>query len=43
MQPIIEAPVLEQLVPLIVDLDGTLLRSDLLVESAFAYVGADPI
>lgn len=29
--------------PLVVDLDGTLVRSDLLVESAFAHVGADPI
>ncbi|MCS0502152.1 UbiA family prenyltransferase [Ancylobacter mangrovi] len=28
--------------PLVVDLDGTLLRSDLLVESAFAHVGARP-
>lgn len=30
-------------VPLVVDLDGTLLRSDLLVESAFAHVGAKPL
>jgi hypothetical protein len=29
-------------VPLAVDLDGTLLRSDLLVETAFAHVNADP-
>jgi hypothetical protein len=29
--------------PLVVDLDGTLIRSDLLVESAFACVGADPL
>ena len=29
--------------PLVVDLDGTLIRSDLLVESAFAYVSADPL
>lgn len=29
-------------VPLIVDLDGTLVRSDLLVESAFAWLGAKP-
>lgn len=28
--------------PLVVDLDGTLIRSDLLVESFFAYLGADP-
>jgi 4-hydroxybenzoate polyprenyltransferase/phosphoserine phosphatase len=27
---------------LVVDLDGTLVRSDLLVESAFAFVGANP-
>lgn len=27
----------------VVDLDGTLIRSDLLVESAFAFVGADPL
>jgi 4-hydroxybenzoate polyprenyltransferase/phosphoserine phosphatase len=32
----------ESTVPLIVDLDGTLIRSDLLVESAFAYLGTDP-
>src|SRR5262245_27164556 len=30
-------------VPLVVDLDGTLIRSDLLVESAFAHVGASPL
>src|SRR5215471_11657655 len=30
-------------VPLVVDLDGTLIRSDLLVESAFAHVGANPL
>jgi 4-hydroxybenzoate polyprenyltransferase len=29
-------------VPLVVDLDGTLIRSDLLVESAFAYLGHHP-
>ena len=29
--------------PLIVDLDGTLIRSDLLVESAFAHLGKNPI
>ncbi|MFK8252632.1 UbiA family prenyltransferase [Ancylobacter terrae] len=29
--------------PLVVDLDGTLVRSDLLVESAFAYLGANPL
>ena len=29
-------------VPLIVDLDGTLIRSDLLIESAFAYLGSHP-
>lgn len=29
--------------PLVVDLDGTLIRSDLLVESLFAYLGADPL
>ena len=32
----------DTLIPLVVDLDGTLVRSDLLIESAFAYVGADP-
>jgi 4-hydroxybenzoate polyprenyltransferase len=31
-----------KLKPLVVDLDGTLIRSDLLVESAFAHVGSDP-
>lgn len=31
-----------KLKPLVVDLDGTLVRSDLLVESAFAYLGHDP-
>src|SRR6266404_6777376 len=30
-------------VPLVVDLDGTLIRSDLLVESAFAYIGENPL
>lgn len=30
-------------VPLIVDLDGTLIRTDLLVESAFAHLGHDPL
>ena len=29
--------------PLVVDLDGTLIRTDLLVESAFAYLGANPL
>lgn len=32
----------ESTVPLVVDLDGTLIRSDLLIESAFAHLGADP-
>jgi 4-hydroxybenzoate polyprenyltransferase/phosphoserine phosphatase len=27
--------------PLVVDVDGTLIRSDLLIESAFAYLGSD--
>jgi 4-hydroxybenzoate polyprenyltransferase/phosphoserine phosphatase len=31
-----------KLVPLVVDLDGTLVRSDLLVESAFACLGRNP-
>jgi 4-hydroxybenzoate polyprenyltransferase len=29
--------------PLVVDLDGTLIQSDLLIESAFAYAGANPL
>ncbi|CAN5251102.1 UbiA family prenyltransferase [soil metagenome] len=29
--------------PLVVDLDGTLLRSDVLLESSFAYLGAHPL
>jgi 4-hydroxybenzoate polyprenyltransferase len=29
--------------PLVVDLDGTLVRSDLFVESAFAYLGQNPL
>lgn len=29
-------------IPLVVDLDGTLVRSDLLAESAFAYLGVNP-
>lgn len=29
--------------PLVVDLDGTLVRSDLLVESAFAWMGVNPL
>ena len=32
----------ESVPPLVVDLDGTLIRTDLLVESLFAYLGADP-
>jgi 4-hydroxybenzoate polyprenyltransferase len=32
-----------KLKPLVVDLDGTLVRSDLLVESAFAHLGHDPL
>jgi 4-hydroxybenzoate polyprenyltransferase/phosphoserine phosphatase len=31
-----------KLSPLVVDLDGTLVRSDLLVESAFTYLGQNP-
>jgi 4-hydroxybenzoate polyprenyltransferase/phosphoserine phosphatase len=30
-------------VPLVVDLDGTLIRTDLLVESAFAHLGENPL
>jgi 4-hydroxybenzoate polyprenyltransferase/phosphoserine phosphatase len=30
-------------VPLVVDLDGTLIKSDLLVESGLAHLGADPL
>ena len=33
----------ESVPPLVVDLDGTLIRTDLLVESVFAYLGADPL
>ena len=29
--------------PLVVDLDGTLVRSDLLIQSAFAYLGDNPL
>jgi 4-hydroxybenzoate polyprenyltransferase len=36
------APAATPIVPLVVDLDGTLVCSDLLVESTFAYLGADP-
>jgi 4-hydroxybenzoate polyprenyltransferase len=36
------APPVTANVPLVVDLNGTLVRSDLLVESACAYIGADP-
>jgi 4-hydroxybenzoate polyprenyltransferase/phosphoserine phosphatase len=32
-----------KLKPLVVDLDGTLVRSDLLVESAFAHLGHNPL
>jgi 4-hydroxybenzoate polyprenyltransferase/phosphoserine phosphatase len=32
-----------RLKPLVVDLDGTLVRSDLLVESTFAYLGHNPL
>lgn len=31
------------MVPLVIDLDGTLVRSDLLVEAVFAYAGANPL
>lgn len=30
-------------IPIIIDLDGTLIRSDLLVESAFSYAAANPL
>jgi 4-hydroxybenzoate polyprenyltransferase/phosphoserine phosphatase len=30
-------------VPLVVDLDGTLIRSDVLIESAFAHLGQNPL
>ncbi|WOH56089.1 UbiA family prenyltransferase [Bradyrhizobium sp. BWC-3-1] len=30
-------------VPLVIDLDGTLIRTDLLVESAFAHLGENPL
>ena len=44
MVPEISSPVSEQNpVHFVVDLDGTLIRSDLLVESAFAYLGANPL
>src|SRR5579871_5862268 len=33
----------ESEVPLVVDLDGTLIRSDLLIESGFAYLGHNPL
>ncbi len=33
----------ESVPPLVVDLDGTLIRTDLLVESFFAYLGAEPL
>jgi 4-hydroxybenzoate polyprenyltransferase/phosphoserine phosphatase len=36
-------PAGESVPPLVVDLDGTLIRTDLLVESFFAYLGADPV
>jgi 4-hydroxybenzoate polyprenyltransferase len=39
----IRVPGEDDATPLIVDLDGTLIRSDLLIESAFAHVGADPL
>ena len=29
--------------PLVVDLDGTLIRTDLLMELVFAYLGANPL
>jgi 4-hydroxybenzoate polyprenyltransferase len=36
------APPATTIVPLVVDLDGTLICTDLMVESTFAYLGADP-
>ncbi|MGO8846971.1 MAG: UbiA family prenyltransferase [Methylocella sp.] len=38
----IRVPGEDDTTPLVVDLDGTLIRSDLLIESAFAHIGADP-
>jgi 4-hydroxybenzoate polyprenyltransferase len=38
----IEAAAPASVIPLVVDLDGTLIRSDLLMESAFAKLGRDP-
>jgi 4-hydroxybenzoate polyprenyltransferase len=37
------AEVRSECVPLVVDLDGTLIRSDLLVESLFSYLGRHPL
>jgi 4-hydroxybenzoate polyprenyltransferase len=39
---VVELSVPPGLNPLVVDLDGTLIRSDLLIESAFALLGKDP-
>lgn len=38
-----EKSIPSKLKPLVVDLDGTLVRSDLLVESAFAHLGHNPL
>ena len=35
-------PVAAGLRPLVVDLDGTLIRSDLLIENGFAAIGREP-
>jgi hypothetical protein len=39
----IQGRVLETSPPLVVDLDGTLLRSDLLMETAMAFVRSQPL
>jgi 4-hydroxybenzoate polyprenyltransferase len=38
-----EYPVCQAVVPLVVDLDGTLLRSDLLLETGMAFVRSNPL
>ena len=41
-QPILEANVAHDSVPLFVDLDGTLIKTDLLIESAFFLLKKQP-
>ena len=42
LAPLLSWPAADEAIPLVVDLDGTLIRSDLLIETFFAEIGRDP-